>query len=287
LRVVRAETLVNRRRSILEGSHPAAEAGNSAIIVSSAFFAFNKRMQVRTIIHELVHEADYQGHLSSSPEWILMDEAHIQAVRYALDVNSRQGLQPLFDYGARSLGLPTVYAAENSAESLAEWTTSYVEGQALPAKIKAFIEGKILNPNCAEEPLDRKMIAARDALRKGDFRSSMDLLSDIINKDPHFLSAYQFLTDDYLGMHDLKRALACSKRLMDEADKLGEARYEIASYDIYCYQRSNVFYTAGNLPESVRYLSEALKIAPDFPMYLTAKKVLEEAKKKREHAHKL
>ena len=260
------------------GPSRAAAAGNGAVILCNEFFQLSDQLKAAAIIHELVHEADYFRHLSTSPEWISLTNANIIAGRQALSFSKEHGLKALDDPGAQYFGLPSLYAASNPMEALAEWTTPYAFGKNPPEKIKSFIDAKLLDPNCSEEITDGEFRRARQAMIDSNFVDAKNFLLKIIKTDRDFLIAYDYLARAYLGLHENAKALETSNELLVRWNKLHiPPEYSLYGFEFY-YQHGALLAATGDYAASQKYLDIAQKMGLDRKRFLDAQKFLQKHK---------
>ncbi|MBS1954823.1 MAG: hypothetical protein JST89_11590 [Cyanobacteria bacterium SZAS-4] len=267
-------------KNFLEVSSASASSGNGVLILYDTFFTSDGPTLVPMTIHELAHEADLYRHLSLSSEWINLIEPIVAASNNAFALSRKYGLKRLDDSGAKYFGLPSVYAANNCAESLAEWTVHYVNGTVPPPEIKNFIQNKVLNPNCEEEAVDQKVLSAFLDIEAEKFDLAESELRSLIKADPNFLKPYYFLTRLYIRANQIEKALQTSNELIKRMNSLHTSSVRNDDFAWNNYQHAHILADLHDYVNSQKYLSKALAVLPDEPTFLKSQRFLTQLKKK-------
>lgn len=253
--------------SILE-----AQAHVNEIILTDDYFSEQEYDKYKIFSHELAHEVDVHQHLSLSKQWLSLVMSNISEVQTAYKFSQTHGIVELDDPGAKYFGLPSVYAAQNAQESLAEWTNAYIWGIKTPTKIREFIEQNIFDPDCQKEKTDQKVVRAFYASFEGRHTEAINLLRQVTAEDPDFLLAKSQLALAYTSNKNFKQALAISNDLIHklEAEKLYSSEKAIFAA-LYC-RHFDILCRLNRYTEAQIFLSKALSKDPHDEEALAAQK---------------
>lgn len=158
----------------------AATCGDT-IVVSDKFFE-ETNQQLHCLTHELVHRADLYGFITYSREWIT----------FAQPLISKFETMPT----AKLLGQwPSKYACKDLSEALAEYATSYLEGQFFESKVlfDTSIEPMIFHPTDSQLTWCRLVAQAKRFIAKNQMRDAEDCLNKAVSMYPSKAIPYHYL----------------------------------------------------------------------------------------------
>lgn len=258
----------------------AAQARFNEVVLTNLFFSSTPFDRCRMLVHEVTHEADVGSHLSLSQQWLTFIDEKVPELQAALKFSRKHGIVALDDSGAKYFGLPSVYAAEQPEESLAEWSTAYIFGKGMtPPNIRQFLEQKILDPDCPEGKLEEKFIGAV-------YDKDIDKLKDVIREDPDFLQARFYLVQNCRDNKDYKQALAVSDELLRKIDTKKLYRISTNGIAFAYFQRGDILCKLNRYGEAQVFLSKALALEPHNEEFLSAQKWMDNHRKNRKSLKK-
>jgi len=258
----------------------AAQARFNEIVLTDIFFSATAFNRCRTLVHEVTHEADVGSHLSLSQQWLTFIDEKVPELQAALKFSRKHGIVALDDYGAKYFGLPSLYAAEQPEESLAEWTTAYIFGSVTtPPNIRQFLEQKILDPDCQEAKFEEKFIRAV-------YDQDIDKLKEVIRADSDFLQARFYLVRTYRNKKDYKQALAVSDELLKKIDSRKIYRIGTNARAFAYFQHGDTLCGLNRYGEAQVFLNKAIALEPHNEEFLSAQRWMDNHRKNPESRKK-
>jgi hypothetical protein len=255
---------------------PAASADVNEIIFYDGFFDQSESEQLYALAHELVHTTDMCGHLSMSRQWLDLVQPEISQTRETLKFGKNHETQTLDDVGARYLGLPSVYAATDSQESLAEWGSRLLLGRVTSStQISKFIEEKVFDPDCAEQAADRELLKAFTKIHssnQSEQSSGLIELEKLVASEPHLIAPKEELACQYMKRSQYKKALKISNALLHEFDSLKVENLDLRPHSYALFQHGSILCALHDYDGANLYLNRAIAKAPHEEEFLSARK---------------
>ena len=191
----------------LHGRSSAASAGVQTINVGDSFF--HTPYQFHGLVHELVHEADWDGRVAYSKEWV--DFAAPRTYKHKIEAGllSEPELRQLDHLLRQGEDWPTLYGCENFKEALAEYcSASIADSDFIPDPIFAkILVPKILVPLPNEIEFGALFKQGRTSYLNDKYQDAITVLEKCTALDPSVADGHVELAACYVRQNEYKKAL--------------------------------------------------------------------------------
>lgn len=184
-----------------------------AILISNDFFALSRSKQMESVIHELVHGADFGCQISYSKKFVQFANPIISRLRLAACLSGspaqfQQFLEKHADW-------PSLYAAENLPEALAECFVSTTIPRSFDGSMNfSKYSNRLLRDNNVDISFLQHYKAGRRFLEIGDYEQSQMSLLEAARLDPAAAMPHVYLTRCSIEKKNYKAALQHSERAL-------------------------------------------------------------------------
>lgn len=220
---------------------------------------FEKRYNVRPLAHELVHLADAGLKISNSKEWAGLIQPLIRRVQQRLENEGLSVTDAVWikqvnrENIAHEEGLPTLYAASDEMEALAENTAElFMEGGFIPpAQIKNFIDDKLLSLSFEQDESMRLFDQGLKNFLVGKSNEAIDNFTRAVKVEPDLAEAYLWRAKAWSRNGNIENAITDLS--------LAIKALRISKINRAYYERAEAFSKLQRWDEAIADYSQAIK----------------------------
>jgi tetratricopeptide (TPR) repeat protein len=208
--------------------------------------SFRMHEQFHGLVHELVHEADFDGVISDSKPWVDFMNPIIARARQKLSMLAGDVPESVEAELLATNTCPSLYSCQDLKEALAEFMASYIESSAFkipPAFVDQF-STLLLRPDQNMLAPELQFKHAVIASIRGEYKKSAEQLIALIGNQPKLAEAYTYLSFCFAELRDYKQAIFRATEALkcfDGADVPWTEKDRMATLRclISCYLRTN------------------------------------------------
>lgn len=247
----------------------------NALVVSDGYLNHNPKL---LIAHEMTHLIDSTKKISKSREWLTIYTPIREKIEARLQKEGMNIIDTVWvkrvnrEYIAREEGLPTLYAATDGSEGLAECVAEsiYGENPSLAKPIQQFLQSNIFSSNFKPNEADRHFHQGLSLFVQFKLYDAVKELDEAINIDPTFAWAYVRQADIRIALGNYDKAIEDYTRVTELVDQSNIPR-------IY-QERANLWAKLKNWERAIADYSVAIKHLKLGTLYLNRGKVYYELK---------
>ncbi len=221
-----------------------------------------------TLVHELAHAIDASASLSDSYEWNCLIMPYLQYYRNRYQNFSHDSYA--LDPRAVRFGLPTFYAAKNTQEALAEYTTYFLEcGWCPDVGIKRFIQQKMLAEFAKPDTQHDLLMQACAESERLNWKQVVVIYTKLLRVEPDSIPARVGLAEAWGKLDDVEmtefNAFTALRMLQNNravyADDVKFCQRQIA----WCIARHGRSYSDSGLEyKAIEEYNKSLRVLPNF-----------------------